>query len=50
MEKSLFGEAHSFIDAIHGTIKYNGLERMIIESPVFMRLHRVYQSSLVYLT
>ena len=50
MDYSWLTESHSFVDVIHGTIKYNGFERLIMESPAFMRLHRVYQSSLAYLT
>ena len=37
-------------DIIHGTISYSGLESAVISSPVFNRLHRILQSSLVYLT
>lgn len=37
-------------DIIHGTIPYSGFESAIISSPIFNRLHRILQSSLVYLT
>ena len=37
-------------DSIHGTIAYSGIEREIIGTPFFNRLHRILQSSLVYLT
>ena len=37
-------------DIIHGTITYSGIEREIIGTPYFNRLHRILQSSLVYLT
>jgi HD superfamily phosphohydrolase len=37
-------------DIIHGCIPYTGIEREIIAMPIFNRLHRISQSSLVYLT
>lgn len=37
-------------DTIHGSITYSGIEREIIGTPYFNRLHRILQSSLVYLT
>lgn len=37
-------------DTIHGAITYSGIEREIIGTPYFNRLHRILQSSLVYLT
>lgn len=39
-----------FTDIIHNTISYSGLEGAIISTPIFNRLHRILQSSLVYLT
>lgn len=39
-----------FTDVIHDTIPYSGIEYAIISTPIFNRLHRVLQSSLVYLT
>lgn len=38
------------VDAIHGPIAYSGIEQAIIGTPIFNRLHRVLQNSLVYLT
>lgn len=38
------------VDAIHGSIPYSGIEREIIGTPIFNRLHRILQGSLVYLT
>lgn len=38
------------IDNIHGTIYYTDLEKNIINTPFFSRLHDVNQSSTVYLT
>lgn len=43
-------QSHNIVDIIHGVIPYNGLEAMIMENPIFARLQRVLQSSLVYLT
>lgn len=37
-------------DAIHGLIAYSGIEQAVIDTSIFNRLHRVLQSSLVYLT
>lgn len=37
-------------DIIHGTIQYSGIESAVISTPIFNRLHRVLQSSMVYLT
>ena len=37
-------------DIIHGSIAYSGIEQSIIDTPIFNRLHRILQSSLVYLT
>lgn len=42
--------SQEIIDTIHGSIPYSGIEREIIGSPFFNRLHRILQSSLVYLT
>ncbi len=41
---------HGFTDIIHGVIPYSGIEREIIRTPLFNRLHKVLQNSLVYLT
>lgn len=37
-------------DIIHGTIQYSGIESAVISTPIFNRLHRILQSSMVYLT
>lgn len=47
---SWMNESHNVVDIIHGVIPYNGLEAKIIESTIFSRLHRIFQSSLAYLT
>lgn len=47
---SWMSESHNMVDIIHGVIPYNGLESKILESAIFSRLHRIFQSSLAYLT
>lgn len=37
-------------DVIHGTILCSGLEYEVMATPIFNRLHRILQSSMVYLT
>lgn len=37
-------------DIIHNSIPYSGIEDSVISTPVYNRLHRVLQSSLVFLT
>lgn len=41
---------YQIVDTIHGTIYYTNLEKNIISTPFFNRLHDVNQSSTVYLT
>lgn len=43
-------KTHQIADIIHETIQYSGLESAIISTPIFNRLHRILQSSLVGLT
>lgn len=38
------------VDVIHGAIAYSGMEEAVIGTPIFNRLHRILQSSMVYLT
>ena len=40
----------SLTDVIHDSIDYIGIEREILGTPIFNRLHRIMQSSLVFLT
>ena len=40
----------SLTDVIHESIDYSGIEREILGTPIFNRLHRIMQSSLVFLT
>ncbi len=40
----------SMTDVIHKSIDYSGIEREILGTPIFNRLHRVLQSSLAFLT
>ena len=44
------GKTRQMSDIIHNSIPYSGLESAIISTPIFNRLHRILQSSLVYLT
>ncbi len=37
-------------DIVHGSIVYSGIEHAIISTPIFNRLHRISQNSLVFLT
>ena len=37
-------------DIIHSSIMYSGIENSIISTPIYNRLHRILQSSLVFLT
>lgn len=37
-------------DVIHTSISYSGIEHAVISTPIYNRLHRVLQSSLVFLT
>lgn len=50
MKMEWISESHNMVDIIHGVIPYNGLESRIIENSIFSRLHRIFQSSLAYLT
>lgn len=43
-------QSHNVVDIIHGVIPFNGIEMKVIEDPLFARLQRVYQSSLLYMT
>lgn len=43
-------KTQSMSDIIHYSIEYSGLEHAIISTPIFNRLHRISQSSLVFLT
>lgn len=45
-----FCKIDSIVDVIHGSIPISGLERMIISSPLYNRMHRILQNSMVYLT
>ena len=45
-----FCKSDSIVDVIHGSIPISGLERMVISSPLYNRMHRILQNSMVYLT
>lgn len=38
------------LDIVHGAVAYSGIEQIVIAMPIFSRLHKVLQNSLVYLT
>jgi len=40
----------NYTDIIHGIIPYNGFEKIILQTPLLMRLHRISQNSLSFLT
>lgn len=44
------GRTQEMVDVIHGSITYSGIEHAVIGTPIFNRLHRILQNSLVYLT
>lgn len=37
-------------DVVHSAFSYSGIEHAVISTPIYNRLHRILQSSLVYLT
>lgn len=43
-------KVHDMTDVIHDSIPYSGIEHAVINTPIFNRLHRILQSSLVFLT
>jgi uncharacterized protein len=46
----LFSEKkHKIYDSVHGFIRFNDLERDLIDSPVFQRLHFIHQLGMAYL-
>jgi HD superfamily phosphohydrolase len=40
----------NYTDIIHGIIPYNGFEKIILQTPLLMRLQRISQNSLAFLT
>lgn len=40
----------NYSDVIHGTIPYNGFEELVLSTPLLLRLQRISQSSLAFLT
>ena len=40
----------NYSDIIHGTIFYNGFEEIILQTPLLMRLQRISQNSLAFIT
>ena len=45
-----FCKSDSIVDVIHCSIPISGLERMVISSHLYNRMHRILQNSMVYLT
>lgn len=45
-----FEKTQNMSDIIHSSIEYSGIEHAIISTPIFNRLHRISQGSLVFLT
>lgn len=45
-----FDKTHQMTDIINESIQYSGIEREVIGTPIYNRLHRVLQNSMVYLT
>jgi HD superfamily phosphohydrolase len=43
-------KSQEMTDVIHESISYSGIEHAVISTPIYNRLHRILQSSLVYLT
>ena len=40
----------NYSDIVHGTIVYNGFEELVLSTPLLLRLQRISQSSLAFLT
>ena len=40
----------NFSDIVHGTIVYNGFEELVLSTPLLLRLQRISQNSLAFLT
>lgn len=45
-----YEKVQQMTDIIHNTILYSGIEHAVISTPIYNRLHRVLQSSLVFFT
>ena len=43
-------KSQEITDIVHSSIAYSGIEHAVISTPIYNRLHRILQSSLVYLT
>lgn len=45
----MMGRAQKIYDAVHGFIRFNELERMLIDSEPFQRLHYIHQLGIAYI-
>ena len=45
-----FNKTQQMTDIINESIQYSGIEKEVIGTPIYNRLHRVLQNSMVYLT
>jgi HD superfamily phosphohydrolase len=50
MDISYLRTVRKYPDIVHGTIPYNGFESLILHTPLLLRLQRISQNSLVFLT
>jgi len=47
--QTLFAYSQKIYDAVHGFIRFNSLERMLIDSEPFQRLHHIHQLGIAYI-
>lgn len=50
MHVDMLHNLRNYSDVIHGTIPYNGFEELVLSTPLLLRLQRISQSSLAFLT
>lgn len=48
-KRSCFDRQQKIYDAVHGFIRFNELERMLIDSEPFQRLHHIHQLGIAYI-
>jgi len=49
MSETLLTPSKKIYDAVHGFIRFNGIERALIDAPAFQRLHHIHQLGISYL-
>lgn len=49
MSETLLTPSKKIYDAVHGFIRFNGIERALIDTPAFQRLHHIHQLGISYL-